>query len=220
MKWHARRVSRQWLVALAIITGLVAVGLLLSGVSQPVSAGVPAPLDGSYKSASADKVSPGAVFTYTIVLSNSSTSSVGPVTVTDALPDEVEYVSLSTFVLPEGSAYPDFDDGKRHITFTVPTIGANALITVGFRAQVGESVPADTVITNTAVISDGSEALNRSVVVTVEAAPTAKILSPWQNQTITERNQFSVTGRVWTAAQTPEFPGTPTLNSIICPPRA
>jgi len=212
MKPLLGRETRRLVLGLTVFVALAAVGLLL-GSTQAARASI-ASLDPSTKSASSDKVSPGSVFTYTIVVRNDGAALSDPITVADALPAEVDYVPLSGFSLPEGSgiAYA-LDPARRNITFTIPSLAASASVTVGFRVQVDTSVAPDTVVANTAVIDDGDATVERSVSVTVEAPPAVAIKAPWDNQLITTRGQFAVAGRAWTPDQTPGFPGTAVLTT-------
>ncbi|MDF1515339.1 MAG: hypothetical protein P1S60_16135, partial [Anaerolineae bacterium] len=52
------------------------------------------------------------------------------------------------------------------------------------------------------------------VVIDVAEVPESRFDIPWNNQYITDRGDFAVTGRAWTADQNPEFPNAPTLHPI------
>ena len=83
--------------------------------------------------------------------------------------------------------------------------------------QVSSAVVVDDVFTNTAKIDDGVTVVEPSASVSVAAPPAIAIKSPWSNQLFTERGQFVVTGRAWTADQTPAFPGSPMLRVVPDP---
>lgn len=216
MKPLSGRGSRQWVMGLTVAAALAVVGLLF-GLTQTARAAATS-LDGSAKSVSSNMVSPGSIVTYTITLSNDAATPVSSLLVTDALPDAVSYVPLSAHSIPEGAGVPSFDiPNYRHITFTVASVPGNSDVQLVFQALVGPSVAADTVFTNTALISGSGITMTRSVSVTVAAPPSVAIKSPWDNQLITTRGQFAVTGRAWTADQTPGFPGVPVLRVIPDP---
>jgi uncharacterized repeat protein (TIGR01451 family) len=213
MKQHEGRGTRRLIVAVTLVMTLITGGLLLKGLAQETLAVAPAALEGSSKTASSPTVPPGGELTYQIVLSNTSGTTVTNVIVTDALPAGVTYIPLSR-VYPEGIVEFSIDPGLRNLTFTAAAIGT-APITVSFRVTANASLQPGDVITNTAVITGDGVALMRSVAVTVEAPPTARIDLPWDNQLITQRGSFTVSGRVWTDSQTPEFPDAPVLDPIV-----
>jgi uncharacterized repeat protein (TIGR01451 family) len=215
MKSLSGRGSRQLVLGLTLLVALATVGLLL-GSSQAARANV-ASLETSTKTASPEQVSPGSVVTYTIVVRNDGVTPVGPITVSDALPDEVDYVPFSAFSIPEGIGYVPDGPPVRNLTFTIPSLAADASVTVGFEAQVRTDILPDTVFTNTAVIDDGSTVVEPSAAVTVQATPEIAIKTPWDNQLFTTRGQFVVSGRAWTPDQTPEFPGVPVLRVLPDP---
>lgn len=213
MKPLSGRGSRQWVVGLTVAAALAVVGLLL-GLTQTARAAATS-LDGSAKSISSSTVSPGSIVTYTITLSNDAATPVSSLLVTDALPDEVSYVPLSAHSVPEGAGIPSFDiPNYRNITFTVASVPGNSDVQLVFRALVGSEVAPETVFTNTALISGSGITMTRSVSVAVAAPPSVAIKSPWDNQLITTRGQFGVTGRAWTDDQTPGFPGIPVVSMI------
>jgi uncharacterized repeat protein (TIGR01451 family) len=214
MKQHEGRSTRRLIVAVTLVMTLIAGGLLLKGLAEETLAVAPAALENSTKSASSETVLPGGELTYQIVLNNSSGTPVSNVVVTDTLPDDVTFILDSQTVNPSGSALAVFNAASRTITFTVPSVGSTPM-TLGFRVTVADTLQPGDVITNTAMITGGGVLLQRSAMVTVEAPPTARIVAPWNNQLITQRGSFTITGRAWTDAQTPQFPDAPVLNEIV-----
>jgi uncharacterized repeat protein (TIGR01451 family) len=177
-------------------------------------------LDGSVKSASPDAVSPGSKVDYTIVLINSSlVSPTGQVVVTDMLADVLSYVPSSADVNPDGIGASWLTNNLPYITFTVPSVAANSVVTLAFQAEVSTTVQMGDLITNTANITYDGNFLQRMVVVEVAETPISRIDIPWNNQLITVRGDFEVSGRAWTADQTPEFPGAPVISPIVYVPQ-
>jgi hypothetical protein len=62
---------------------------------------------------------------------------------------------------------PVISGDKRHITYTIDQMEPLSTITVSFQAKVASSVERGSVITNTAVISEGGTPITRSVAITV-----------------------------------------------------
>ncbi len=167
----------------------------------------------SYKDATPREVSPGGTVNYTIVLhNNSQISPTGQVTVTDVL-DERLSKSGVTQILPEGVGYSLPPQGNT-LRFVVFSMEPGARVTVTFQAVVTTTVQPGEVITNTAVVSDGSGDLLLPVTVTVAALPTTEIDSPWNLQHFTQRGMVVIRGRVWAGSMPAGFPQAPHLLSI------
>lgn len=95
-------------------------------------------------------VTPGEETTYTITVTNSSASAAAQdVIVTDALPEELEFVSASN-----GGV---FDKDAQTVTWDLGTIAAGGSVSVTITAKVKDSVPADTEIVNIATVSGPCE---------------------------------------------------------------
>ena len=214
MKWHQWRGARRLIVALTLLVALTGVGALLWGFSQAAVASPAPALYGSYKAAAPLRASPGSEVAYEIVLANSSPDVITNVVVRDELSLETTYQSGSWYGMPEGQGIA-FQLGNGVLTFTVPTIQANGAVTLGYTVLLDTGLTPDTVLTNTAVISDGTATLTRSVAVTVAGAPTARLDVPWDNYLITRRDTFEIRGRAWTDTQDPEFPAAPVLKPIV-----
>ncbi len=215
MKQHEGQSIRRLIVAVTLVAMLAAGGLLLTGSVQRTLAVAPLALGNSEKTASSETVSPGGELTYQIVLNNESDEAVGPLSVRDTLPHTLTYVENSQSVTPAGAATYGFDASSRIVSFSVPSVGSQASVTLSFRATADASLVPGAVITNTAVITWAGGLLELQNLVTVESPPTARIEAPWDNQLITERGVFTVEGRAWTQSQTPEFPEAPVLDEIM-----
>lgn len=172
-------------------------------------------LETSYKDASPRKVSPGGTVSYAVVLQNSNPVSVTPqVSVDDPLDMYLEYASQSILVEPEGAGWGIYNSGSRTVEFTVFAMDPESAVTLTFQATISTSVVTGQIITNTANIGDGMISFTRSVTVTVDDLPSAQINEPWNNQLITQRGTFVVSGRTW-HGEHPDFPEPPVLDPIV-----
>lgn len=132
----------------------------------PAGSVAAANLDDSTKSASDDSVSPNGVFEYTITVVNSGGVDI-PVTMTDALPAEVTYVSHECPPLITTTC--EYDAGTVTWEGTVPD-GESTAITIV--VTMNEDAEPGTTVTNTAQLVSAEQDLDVSVDVTV-AEPTA-----------------------------------------------
>ncbi len=141
----------QWLRP-SLALGIAVIGILVLGwgASLPSLAGS-APLDGSAKTVEPSAVYPGDLITFTIVVSNGSASDVSA-TVIDPSPSGVSYLS--------GAGSGTLLIGTSYFTWT-GIITAHQSVTLNVYAQVQTSAPGGT-ITNTAVISDGTDTLPKT----------------------------------------------------------
>ena len=154
------------LILLASTFGIAAVGILALGIGAPSSLADSVSLDGSFKSVAPSTANPGDVVTFTIVLSNSSAGDVSA-TVTDPSPAGLSFLSgagLGTLILTSDA-----------ITWT-GNVTAQQSVSFSFQARVDPGLAGGTVITNTAVISDGVASLEKSAVLTVRSRAYLPIL--------------------------------------------
>lgn len=109
-------------------------------------------LSPSSKSVEPDVVQPGDVLTYTLVLANAGPDDAPAVHLTDTLP-------LSTTYVPGSLAFPagagGYDPATRAITWT-SAVSVGMPVTVTFRVTVDLGLEDGTLISNTALISDGA----------------------------------------------------------------
>ena len=218
MNTKKRRKTRFALIAV-LCAAFVAVGVLWLAGASTALAEDPTPLSGSVKTASPEAVSPGGKVAYTIVLSNSSMiSATGQVVVGDMLDEALSYVPASARVYPDGIGASWLINNPPYVTFTVPSIAINSVVTLAFQVEVTTAAQMGDVISNTAMIHFDSSILERTALIKVAATPVSKIMSPWDKQFITDRGNFVVSGRAWTADQNPTFPGVPVIKSAIYDP--
>ncbi len=210
-----RRTTRLTLIAV-LCAAFVAMGVMWLAGAGTALAEDPTPLSGSVKTASPEAVSPGSKVAYTVVLSNSSMiSATGQVVVGDMLDPALSYVPSSARVYPDGIGASWLTNNPPYITFTVPSIAINSVVTLAFQVEVTTAAQMGDVISNTALIHFESSILERTALIEVAATPISKIMSPWNKQLITERGNFVVSGRTWTADQSPEFPNPPVIQQPI-----
>ena len=120
------------------------------------------PLGFSIKTAEPSLVTADEPLYYTIVLTNGGPIEITDVCVTDTLPISITYVSGS-LTATGGS----FGQASGVITWT-GSIEAGGTVTITFEAMVNPTVPAGSLITNSAVISGGGETFTRVSTVEVE----------------------------------------------------
>ena len=191
----------QWLRP-SLALGIAVMGILVlgRGASLPSLAGS-ASLDGSAKTVEPSAVYPGDLITFTIVVSNSSASDVSA-TVIDPSPPGVRYLSGA------GVGSGTLITSTSHFTWT-GIITAHQSVTLNVYAQVQTSAPGGTIITNTAVISDGTDTLPKTATFRVRSRvylplimrrwppiPYPTILDPISNPNYT--GNYNVT---WQAAE-------------------
>jgi uncharacterized repeat protein (TIGR01451 family) len=152
----------KWLrrILLASLLGIAATGILAFGTGWlPVAFADGGPLDGSTKSVAPDAIYAGDTVTFTIVLSNSSLSDVSA-TVIDPRPTGLSFLSGTgpgTLILSTDA-----------ITWT-GNVTAQQSVSFSFQARADSSLAGGTLITNTAVISDGVNSLERSATLNILA---------------------------------------------------
>lgn len=197
----------------AVVPLLVMVGMFLfsAGSGSPLLAQAE-PLGGSTKSVGADQAPAGGTIDYTVVLSNSSGSMV-TATMDDQLDYRLTYVSGSAATVPELTGSFTLSPDRLIWEVDVPAYSA---VTLTFQAELTSTITSDTMISNTAVISDGTSTLERTAVFTVAQAPTVQIRTPETMERITqsEGEIVTVSGYAWDATNAPGFPADPVLDPI------
>ena len=109
------------------------------------------------------RVDPGTPVTYAIVLENAGSSDVTAVSLTDPIPDHTTYVFGTASATGGGAGYDSDGDA---ITWT-GTVSGSAQVTVTFQVTVAQGLARDTVIVNTAYISDAVQTFEASALATV-----------------------------------------------------
>jgi uncharacterized repeat protein (TIGR01451 family) len=118
-------------------------------------------LSPSTKTVAPTTASPGDPLNYTITLNNGGAANLTNVQVTDSLPSYLTYINNS--LSATGGSY-GFNNG---VISWNGTINAGQVITVTFAATITDTTPPGAVITNTATISQGGSAFERSAVTTI-----------------------------------------------------
>ena len=192
----------------ATLVGLVGLALASGGVAADTLL-----LETSYKDASPRKVSPGGTVSYAIVLQNTNpVSATGAITVLDPLDVKLDFVVGTANVEPYAAGYDV--PSAAGVKFVVDPISPGNSVTLTFQATITTTVTTGEVITNTATITEGLTSFTRSVTITVDDLPTAQINVPWNDQLITARGTFTVSGRTWNGEH-PDFPEPPVLDPIV-----
>ena len=206
-----RKLRILWVVLGAVFLLIGMQGMQLVGAE---GASDTSPLGGSKKMVlSGDTVTPGGTVEYAIVVSNTDSSPVGA-SVVDILSPRLECVEA---VIPDGvGVVSGCESGEIEFSiWAVPPVGQGQ-ITLTIQAQLNpESWFLHVPITNTALISDGTNLVRTNVVtVTMTELPPvhSQIDTPAQDAVVTDR-EWRVDGRAWTG-DLPPFPLTPYLNSI------
>ena len=159
-------------------------------------------LDSSSKAVTPAFAQPGEVLTFSIVLDNRDVASETTALVTDPLHPLLSYVLGSAHPAPNGMG--TLISGTGGITWTVVISPASA-VTLTFQAQVDGSATDGTVITNTATISSGGQAVERSAAVTVDLPPNVQIHSPDKGSIVTEEESLTISGYAWDYGISPPF---------------
>ncbi|MCP4540805.1 MAG: DUF11 domain-containing protein [Chloroflexi bacterium] len=125
-------------------------------------------LSGSHKQVNGTNgvsVGSGEPVTYAIVLVNNGPFAATPVSVWDPIPADTAYVSNS---VSSTDGVPGYDAGGDAITWT-GSVGGYSMVTVTFQVTVANAgpLPRDTIIANTAFISDGIQDFQTSVPLTI-----------------------------------------------------
>jgi len=142
------------------LLSVAATGILALGIgSLPPSLADGFPLDGSEKSVAPSAIYAGDMVTFTIVLSNSSASDVSA-TVIDPSPTGLSYLS--------GTGPGTLILSTDRITWT-GNVTAQQSVTFSFQARADLSLAGGTIVTNTAVISDGVNSLVKSATLNIRA---------------------------------------------------
>ncbi len=142
----------QWLRP-SLALGVAVMGILALGWGSSLpSLADSASLDGSAKTVEPSAIYPGDLITFTIVVSNNSASDVST-TVIDPSPTGLSYLS--------GTGPGTLILSTDRITWT-GNVTAQQSVTFSFQARADLSLAGGTVITNTAMISDGVNSLERS----------------------------------------------------------
>jgi uncharacterized repeat protein (TIGR01451 family) len=119
------------------------------------------------KRASSDRVAIGDVVEYVMVVTNPNSTPVENVSVRDALPAQVDYVSASA---PVGNV--TYDAGSRAVIFTLGTLAGNQQVTISVRARVNAAAPVPSSLLNQAVLTSGSGSIStQSNLTIVEVVP-------------------------------------------------
>ncbi|MDX1417431.1 MAG: DUF11 domain-containing protein, partial [Candidatus Promineifilaceae bacterium] len=119
----------------------------------------------STKEADREEVPPGGEIVYTIVISNSGDSQFTGV-MTDELPSELTYVSHDLVEIVGGVSNPGFFVDGNTVTWGGALVGGGH-IEFDITAQVNDDVAVDTMIVNTAAISDDLQSVTPSASVHV-----------------------------------------------------
>lgn len=197
----------------AVIFGALLIGLAGLAFASDHAIADTFMLETSYKDATPRKVSPGGTVSYAIVLQNSDpTSATASIAVFDPLDVKLDYVIGSAAVEPWDAGYDV--PSATGVKFVVDPIAAGETVTLTFQATLTTTVMTGDVITNTAMITEGAVMFTRFVTVTVDDLPSAQINTPWNNQLITERGTFVISGRTWQGDH-PDFPEPPVLAPIV-----
>jgi len=203
-------------VVLALVLSLAALMLLftVAAPSRAIQAAAEPPLSASEKLVDLEQVPAGGTVTYDIVLRNTSATTATSAIVTDVLDERLTYVSGSAETDPEWTG--NLTLRSHAITWTV-NVPANTTYTLTFQALLTTTVEPDTIITNTAVISDAFALLERSVTFTAGEPPTVQIRQPLNGALITEKagEVYTVSGLAWNSTNAPGFPADPVLEKIL-----
>ena len=162
----------KWLrrILLASLLSIAATGILALGTGWlPPSLADSGPLDGSEKSVAPSAIYPGDTVTFTIVLSNSSASDVFA-TVVDPSPAGLTYLS--------GTGPGTLILGTDVITWT-GNVTTQQSVSFSFQARADTSLAGGTIITNTAVISDGVTSLEKRATLNVRSRIFMPIIMRW-----------------------------------------
>jgi uncharacterized repeat protein (TIGR01451 family) len=192
--------------------GLAAWLVLLLAPIRMTQAGRPAALQGSYKTVSPSVIGAGQPVTFTIVVSNSSPVSDVIAFVNDTLPAPLHNVENAHTAPANRGILTATADG---IAWQ-GAISASQAIRLVFQAR-SVAVFTDTLVTNTAVVSDVTGAMQVSASVWIDVlGPTARIMWPEDRTVITQSQgaTLAAAGVVWDGTTRPSFPVEPVLNPI------
>ncbi len=101
------------------------------------------------KGANKTRAQVGEVVEFTITVTNPNNADFGGVTVTDALPPQVDYVSAST---PLGAF--SYDANSRTVTFNLGTLAPNQSVTLTIRARLNALAQPPAIIDNVAAMNN------------------------------------------------------------------
>ncbi len=207
--------AKSFKLSLVLAFSLLLAGLLLwAGPFQSAQANGGSPLATSVKTVTPASSPAGGTVTYNIVLKNTNVSTnTLSVKVEDVFPQELT-LKGSVSVAPGTAGFCPTQD-PRHVVCNVG-VNAGAMVTIAFQATLTSTVQPGDVITNTAAISDGVTLLEKSVALTVSAAPTTQIRTPFDGALFTQRKgtAMPVTGYAWDDSNDPQLPAAPVLNVI------
>jgi hypothetical protein len=163
--------------AARIVNGIVDIGAVESEASQPPPGGTPAlSISGNGSSFGA----PGGVITYTLTVTNNSSTAQSDVDVADPLPADTTLVSWAT-AAGWGSSAPPAGSSSATVTAWIDSLAANSSATFTLVVQVTAGTPVGTVISDTAFFGPFAEASNSGTNsvgfnTTVLYAPTVKVV--------------------------------------------
>lgn len=185
-----------------------------------------APADGtlllgdSFKSVTPDAVSPGETAHYAIVLqNNSSMTPVNTLTVGDAFPELLTYLSDSAATIPAGRAVWNVAT-PGHITFTVSGLAPREVITLTFAARLSQEALPGEVFTNVASLDDGTGILwTNPATFTVSQPPAVQIAAPDDSIVIEQPagSALTISGYAWNNFAAPPYLTAATLQPLSSP---
>ena len=94
---------------------------------------------------------PDDVLEYDLLVSNIGPSPLTQIVITDAVPDELDYLPIS--VEPPDERAPDYDATTRTLTWQIGIIEPGEQVPLAFTAQVRDDVRSGTLVTNTATVT-------------------------------------------------------------------
>ncbi|MCJ7550287.1 MAG: hypothetical protein MUQ30_11465 [Anaerolineae bacterium] len=203
-------------VALLTLGTLTAALLWGTGFSAVLAA--PAAALEASKSVSSQEIAPGQSLQYTLVLTNTSGTSLSNVRAGDALDPSLSYVLGSDHYDPPGTPGYDGVVVNNTITFTIATMAPDSVVTITFDADLSPSAVPDTTIDNVAEIySDTVYVLDTNTAsFDVSPTPDLQIYSPESGVVITQQpsQTLEISGRVWAQFDPAPFPDAPVLQPI------
>ncbi|MGC9346655.1 MAG: hypothetical protein ACP5JG_00840 [Anaerolineae bacterium] len=203
------------LAVVALTVGVFTTALIWALEASPALA-VPNALEAT-KSVDVSEAPPGGTVHYTIVLTNDTGSEIEQVVVSDMLDESIASAdNLDAQFDPSGPLHSEMSDSG-YVTFTVANLGDGGVATLTFDATLVPDVLPGTLITNTAVITDGTaEVSTNDAVFSVVPPPDLQIYAPYNGDLITQKEGtgLKVGGRVWTEFDPAPFPDPPVLQPI------
>jgi uncharacterized repeat protein (TIGR01451 family) len=159
-------------------------------------------------------VPPGGTVAYTIVLSNSSSSQLDRVVVTDTLDPRLTYDShqVNPDVLDIVTTSP------HELVLDIRDFSPNSVVTLRIFATLTDTVASGEIITNTATISDPTTLfVTNPATFTVSRPPAVRIYDPDSGSIVTDQpgDIVKMSGRTWVEFDPPPFPTPPVINPIV-----